>query len=138
MSIIDQAFHTIFEAIDNIKWNSFRDEWFDDFEREHECYDYYSYYYAENCLYVIKDNIRGEIWLTKAYNPYEAYINYTSMCAETYGGIYRGRDYSAEDYYKDFCCNCCNFEDCDHIPIMEDGSIMGDFRNNCRDFDPAD
>lgn len=137
MSVIDQAFHIIFEAKDNIKWNSFRAEWFDEFEREHECFDYYSYFYAENELYALRDNIRGLIWLVKAKSPYEAFIKYSSTTTECFGGIYRGKDYSFEDYYKDFCCKCFYFDDCDLNPKMRDGSIMSDFRNNCRDFDPV-
>lgn len=136
--VIDKAFHEVFGSIKDIKWNGFRSEWFDDYEQLHECYDYYDYYYAESELYIIRDRIRETLYFVQAKSPYEAYIKFASRSCECGGYIYKGRNYSYEEFVRDSCCYCCNYDECDKVPIMDDGSIMGDFRNTCRDFEYAD
>lgn len=125
----------ILSSDNGLVWQSFKDEWFDDYEKEHECYSYYSYYYAWNELYLIRNVLTHEVWFTKARSPYEAYIKHSKNTTESHGLVYRGRDFSYDDFVKTMCENCMSYGNCDCIPVMQDGSAMTDFRKRCRDFD---
>lgn len=65
---IDSGFHSLWNIKDNIKWNDFRKVGVEE--------DFYDYYYAEDELYVIRDRIRGSMYLCKAKSPKEAWQSF--------------------------------------------------------------
>ena len=67
MNQTDEAIHTLFLAIEinDIKWN--------DFPHIGLSETYYLWYYAENCLYVIKDVMTDMLYFVKARSPVNAF-----------------------------------------------------------------
>ena len=60
----DNSIHDVFKYFGECRWHDFRDVGIEE--------DYYDYYYAENCLYVIRDRILEKFFFVKAYSPKQA------------------------------------------------------------------
>lgn len=65
MTKIDEAFHIICNHFAEIRWRDFPESTTDD-----SCF--YQYYYAEDELYVIKNNISNMIAFERAKSPIDA------------------------------------------------------------------
>lgn len=63
---IDKKIHDVFEYFSGkgIRWHDFHGVGVDEF--------YYDYYYAEDCLYVIRDRIYEKYYFVEARSPKEA------------------------------------------------------------------
>ena len=64
--VIDTKIHDIFSFFsgNDIRWHDFQEVGVDEF--------YYDYYYAEDCLYVIRDRIYEKYYFVEARSPKQA------------------------------------------------------------------
>lgn len=80
---IDKKIHDVFEYFSGkeIRWRDFHEVGVDEF--------YYDYYYAEDCLYVIRDRIYEKYYFVEARSPkqaLDAMKDIARQIAETSGG----------------------------------------------------
>ena len=63
---IDTEIHNVFKYFsgNDIRWHDFQEVGVDEF--------YYDYYYAEDCLYVIRDRIYEKYYFVEARSPKQA------------------------------------------------------------------
>lgn len=64
MASFDTRIHDFYTDYRNIPWLDFKVVGLDE--------PYYDYYYAEDCLYIIRDRITEGIWFIEARSPKEA------------------------------------------------------------------
>ncbi len=85
MMIVDTCMNQIFDNIAHLRWHNF--------PKIALCEAYYSYYYAENRLYVIRDAMTDQLFFVKADSPKEAFLKFNQRMNDAISaGEYVGRE----------------------------------------------
>ena len=64
MNRLDKSLHEFYDLANDIRWHSFSEVGVDE--------AYYDYYYAEDCLYIIRDVMMEQYWFVEASSPVKA------------------------------------------------------------------
>lgn len=84
---IDRIIHQFVDCLPSIKWNSFNSS-------EIDCTEFVDYYYAEDGLYIIRDQLMEQYAFIKARSPREAFSKFMDRlhCIMNAGSTYFGEE----------------------------------------------
>lgn len=71
---LDLAIHTLFGNMPQMRWTSFPKIGFNE--------SYYTYYYAEDELYIIRDGMTNMLYFVEAESPKEAFMKFHDTMEE--------------------------------------------------------